>query len=263
MRADTVSWRVWLLGMALVTIGLAVATACSTGASPTATSIDIPTSVPTPPPYWPTFADFVMADKIRSSNPVVLRIYADDYAHFAAIYVARECFAGIPLTPEGFWSFVDQTLGMESTTDTVWGRAGTDLDKVLAKQIIGKILALGGKDVRGSCIEPYLYPKSGAEAVLGASLVSGATDLSPVAAQFLPGVLLRRSTDWFQQEAQTREPFVPWLWTLTDASKTIDLPISDNIPVPLGNTQLPPTWALEYQLGMLEAEIRTSAADAR
>ena len=201
-------------------------------------------SEPQPTPmYWPTYADFELTarQKFVGTRYEISHKY---YAAFAAIYVARECFADNPLTPESFRSFVNQTL---------WEYAdGSRVEAVMAREVVGKMVALGGKDVRGSCIEPYMYPKTAAEASVGQALVM--SEMRRV----LPGqlgeglrsrLLARATAEWFQQEARSRAPFVPWIW---DRLPLTQIPRS-NASVPRGDTLLPSTWAVEYQLSVMLA----------
>ncbi|MBI4198932.1 MAG: hypothetical protein HY535_00455 [Chloroflexi bacterium] len=219
----------------LLALTLAFILACTSPAEETPTPTATPTPTPTPA-YFPTYADFDLVARQKSRYSL-----HESYAPFAALYVARECFAGNPLTLDGFRAFAYETLF-------------TEYEIVLESEVVGKMFALGGKDVRGSCIELYLYPKTGAEASLGLELVANPRRIHPIFREASKSRYQEMVARWFQQEAQSREPFVPWLWKRDGLDLRIQIP--SDVPVPRGDTQLPPTWALEYQLGIQEARIR-------
>ncbi len=242
------------VGLVAASLGLLLALAC---AGP------VPTPAPTPTPstpYWPTYLDLDMVARLKtqgySQGAYDYSVIKRQYPAFAGIYVARECFAGNPLTPEGFRTFVDQTAAQ---TRAMNGRDANALVAAQARDVAGRLLALQGKDVRGSCIEPFMYPKTGAEAYLGRALIEIAMldELSRTygaagvgyAVEILPGPAVAQ---WFQQEAGRGEPFVPWLWARPELRLEPLAQIPSTVPVPKGDTQLPITWAMDYQLSVMQ-----------
>ena len=190
--------------------------------------------------------DLIAHQQFIDISAVLYQATHKSYATIVAIYVARECFVGNPLTPEGFRFFVVQTLLSEYLD-------GVSLETVLSQELIGKMVALRGKDVEGSCMEPYLNPKSGAEAALGQALVHPPGRVTPPTRSALEAVYRGHTTEWFRQPAQSREPFVPWLWDLSRAAENTELTVPQSIAVPGGSINLPATWAIEYGLGIQQA----------
>lgn len=191
--------------------------------------------------YWPSYADFDVIARQKSS-----RSTTKYYAGHTAIYVARECFAERQLTREGFQAFVDQTLFMGYAD-------GRGVDEVLTGEVVGKMFALRGDDVAGSCIEPYMYPQNSAEAALGQALVGTMLEPHPFFRNSAASVFRQTASRWFQQPAQEREPFSLWLWDRYDLPPPTQIP--NELAVPRSGT-LPPNWTSDYQLERQEARIR-------
>ncbi|GEM_PF-4364461 len=210
---------------------------------------DIPATPSTP--YWPSYLDYDITARLKAQgNRFAYAGTRGYYPSLAAIYVARECFAGNPLTPEGFRTFVGQM-----TSPSGSGRALMEV--ALVRQFTGKLLALQGKDVRGSCIEPFIYPKTGEEAYLGQVFVTielrkGYGQPSTPYKAWLENQLPLFASQWFQQEAKSRGPFVPWLWARPELGIDPLTPVPSSVPVPKGATRLPPTWAKDYQASVMQ-----------
>jgi hypothetical protein len=165
------------------------------------------------PLYWPTIEDHKMV--ILPKDPggsmylrASWRRAIDQFDEYAATYVASECLVGGELSSEGFGAFVDGAFN--GVSSRLWVPARDAIREIIARAEVR--LESGLPLVKERCERPFLYPASGAEALLAGSLYNAAT-IQSVPLELQDGYSRwaeDRVAQWFNLRFKS-QPLLTWL----------------------------------------------------
>src|SRR5918992_6183730 len=125
---------------------------------------------------------------------------------YVPVYMASACLGGTEPSREGFRDLVTTGVVMGSS-----GRVRLNLQS-LAHQVIQAISEKGQEAATNLCLQPYLDPKSMADAAPAVDLCLALTllDLPSRLRDGHVAVTNGRASEWFNT-TEPRQPFLPWL----------------------------------------------------
>ena len=232
---------------------IALASACSDDApEPTPMSTPAPTPEPERAVYAPTLFEHTIAvtGVGNSWNPAINATLARQFGQVASMFIANECLAGRPMTPEAFVSYARAELGDQAQFG------------VEARRLMGEIVAVSDGPGGESCIRPFLEPRTVAEFELTSELVSAALGWT---ARVLEG---EKRIEWYGLPAADRAPYLPWVccentaegWRSVSSLFSIPLPVPADRTLPGGGTLLEDTgWDVQFQIDQLKLAVGTGA----
>ena len=218
-----------------------------------------PTPAPEPTPelelavYAPTLFEHRMAVAGTEDawNPAINATLTRQFGQVASMFIANECLAGRPMTPEAFVSYLRAQLSDQAEFG------------VEARRLMGEIVAVSDGPGGESCIRPFLEPRSEAEFELTRELVSAALGWT---ARLLEG---EKRIEWYELPAADRAPYLSWVccentadgWKSVSALFSIPVTVPADLTLPEGGTLLEDTgWDVQYQLDLIKLAVGSGAS---
>lgn len=169
------------------TVPAVVATPISAPAAPTTLSV-----------YWPTMQDYMSV--IISPEPAAIQTVEQTFQQYAAVYIAEECVRERERSPDGFRTFVKDTLIFPSGHDRM------ELMAVFADSVIASIVSVteqriadGLSVVEQNCLRLFTYPETTEDTLIAASLVVtvAVIHVNQTLVAQLPSTIGIIASDWF------------------------------------------------------------------
>ena len=202
--------------------------------------------------YAPTLFEHTIAvTGVEDSwNLAINATLMHQFGEVASMFIANECLAGRPMTPEAFVAYARAQLADQAQFG------------VEARRLMGEIVAVSDGPGGDSCIRPFLEPRSAAEFELTRELVSAALGWT---ARLLEA---EKRIEWYELPASDRAPYLPWVccentaegWRSVSALFSIPLPVPADRTLPGGGTLLEDTgWDVQFQIDQLKLAVGTGA----